>query len=58
MNKINNKDHRIGTYEINKILLPCFNGKIYIQNYGYNGLPYGYQNQLYKGSKYLQKLFS
>ena len=46
MNKINNKDHRIGTYEINKILLPCFNGKIYIQNYGYNGLPYGYQSQL------------
>ena len=29
MNTIQNKDHRIGTYEINKI---CFNDKIYIQN--------------------------
>ena len=46
MNKINSKDHRIGTYEINKILLSCFNGKICIQNYGYNGLAYAYQSQL------------
>ena len=26
------KDHRIGTYEINKISLPCFDDKVYIQN--------------------------
>ena len=31
MNRIQSKDHRIGTYEINKISLPCFDDKIYIQ---------------------------
>ena len=30
MNRIQSKDHIIGTYEINNILLPCFNEKIYI----------------------------
>ena len=30
MNRIQSKDHRIGTYEINKISLSCFDGKIYI----------------------------
>ena len=30
MNRIQNKDHRIGTYEINKISLSCFDDKIYI----------------------------
>ena len=38
MNRIHSKDHRIGTYEINKISLSCFDYKIYIQNSGYNGL--------------------
>ena len=37
MNRIPSKDHNIGTYEINKILLPCFDDKIYIQNNGYDG---------------------
>ena len=32
MNRIQSKDHRIGTYEINKISLSCFDIKIYIQN--------------------------
>ena len=27
MNKIQNKDHRTGTYELNKILLSCFDDK-------------------------------
>ena len=27
---IRSKDHRIGTYEINKISLPCFDEKIHI----------------------------
>ena len=31
-NRIQSKDHRIGTYEINKISLSCFDDKIYIQN--------------------------
>ena len=29
-NRTRSKDHRIGTYEINKISLPCFDDKIYI----------------------------
>ena len=37
MNKIQIKDNRIGTCEINKILLSCFDDKIYIQNNGYDG---------------------
>ena len=32
MNGIQSKDHRIGTYEINKISLSCFDDKIYIQS--------------------------
>ena len=32
------KDHRIGTYESNKIYLFCFDNKIHIPNNGYNGL--------------------
>ena len=44
MNRIQSTEHRIGTYEINKISLSWFDGKIYIQNNGYDGLPFGYQN--------------
>ena len=43
MNRIQSKDHRIETYEINKISLSCFDEKIYIQNSGYDGLAFGYQ---------------
>ena len=42
MNKIQSKDHGIGTYEINKISLSWFDDKIYIQNNGYDGLALGY----------------
>ena len=38
MNRIQSKDHRIETYEINKNFLSCFDDKIYIQNNGYDGL--------------------
>ena len=41
MNRIQSKDHRIRTYEINKISLSCFDDKIYIQNDGYDGLALG-----------------
>ena len=34
MNRIQSKDHKIETYEINKIYLSYFDGKIYIQNNG------------------------
>ena len=42
MNRIQSKDHKLGTYEINKISLSCFDDKIYIQNNGYDGLALGY----------------
>ena len=42
MNRIQSKDHRIRTYDINKISLSCFDDKIYIQNNGYDGLALGH----------------
>ena len=42
VNRIQSKDHRIGTYEINEILFSCFDEKIYNQNNGYDGLALGY----------------
>ena len=44
MNRIQSKDHRIGTYEINKISLYCFDDKIYIQNNEDDGLALSYQS--------------
>ena len=44
MNRTQSKDHRIGIYEINKILLTYFDDEIYIQNNGYDGLALGYQS--------------
>ena len=48
MNRIQSKDHRIGTYEINQISLSCFDDKIYIQNNGYDRLALGCQSYLEK----------
>ena len=42
MNRIQSKDHRIRTYEINKISLSCSDDKIYIQNNGCDGLALGH----------------
>ena len=42
MSRVLSKDHRIGTYEIQKISLSCFDDKIYIQNCGYDRLALGY----------------
>ena len=42
MNRIQSKDHKIRTYEINKISLSCVDDKIYIQNKGCDGLAPGY----------------
>ena len=44
MNRIQSKDHRIGTYKIKKISLSCFDDKIYNQNNAYDGLALGYQS--------------
>ena len=34
MNRFPSKDHKLGTYELNKISWSCFDDKIYIQNNG------------------------
>ena len=39
---IRSKDHRIETYEINKISLSCLDGKIHIQNNWCDPLALGY----------------
>ena len=38
VNRTQRKDHRIGTYQINKISLSCFDDKIYIPNNECDGL--------------------
>ena len=40
MNRIQSKNHKIGTYEINKISLSCFHDKTYTQNKRSDGLAY------------------
>ena len=42
VNRIQSKDHSIGTYKINRTSLSCFDEKIYIQSNGYNGFALGY----------------
>ena len=42
MNRTESKGHTVGTYEIDKISLFCFDDKIFIQNKGYDGLALGY----------------
>ena len=42
MNRIQCKDHKRGTYEINKISFSCFDDKIYIQSNGYDGSALGF----------------
>ena len=41
MNRIQSKNHRIGTYKINKISLSWFNDKIYILDNGIDALAVG-----------------
>ena len=44
MNRIQSKDQRIGTCEINKIYLSCYNDKTYVQNNVCDGLTFGYHS--------------
>ena len=44
MSRIQSKNHRMGTYKINKIYLSCFDDKIYVLKNGYDGLIPGYQS--------------
>ena len=60
VNRIQSKNHRTGTCEINKIWLSCFDDKIYIQNNGYARLALNYPELIKKNSylnNYLKKLF-
>ena len=41
MYMIQNRDHKIWTYEVNKISFYCFDDKIYIQNNGCGGVALG-----------------
>ena len=43
MNRIQSKDYRIETFEINQISLSCFDDKMHILNNAYDGLALGYQ---------------
>ena len=42
MNRLCSKDHRIGSYGINKISLLCVDDKMYIKKNGYDELALGY----------------
>ena len=42
VNRTQSKIHRIGTYEIIKTYLSCFDDKIYIPNNGYDSLVLNY----------------
>ena len=44
MSRIQSKDHKSRTYEINKISLSWLDSKIHIQNNGCDGLALGYYN--------------
>ena len=44
MKKIRSNLHRIGTYDINKISLSCFDDKRYVLSDGINTLPYFHKN--------------
>ena len=46
VNRIQSKNHRIGTYETKKNFLSCFDEKIYIQSNRYDGLAFGYESCL------------
>ena len=42
MNRIQSKNYKIGTFEINKIPLSCFDDKIFIKSSRCDGLTLGY----------------
>ena len=44
MKRIRSKVHRIGTYDVCKISLSCFDDKRYILDYGINSLAYFYKD--------------
>ena len=43
MNRIQSKNHKIGTYKINKVSFSCFDNEIYILDNRYDELALGYR---------------
>ena len=46
MKRIQSKKHKLGTYEINKISLPCFNNKRYVLDHGIRMLAYFHKDSV------------
>ena len=46
MKRIQSKKHKLGTYEIDKIFLSCFEDKRYVLDDGIRTLPYFYKNRV------------
>ena len=44
MKRIQSKKHKLGTYEINKISLSCFDDKRFVLNDGIHTLAYSHKN--------------
>ena len=44
MNTIRSQNHQLGSYEINKVSLSCFDDKRYILNDGISSYAYGHYN--------------
>ena len=44
MNRIQATKHKIGTYEIDKISLPCFDDKIFVLDNGVHALAYSHKD--------------
>ena len=44
MKRIQSKNHKIGTYDVIKISLSCFDGKIYISSDGITTLAHFHKN--------------
>ena len=55
MNRIQGKNHRIGTYEINKTFFSGFDKKIYIPDNGIDAFPLGASSKLLWSDKYTWK---
>ena len=46
MKRIQSKKHKLGTYEIDKISLSCFDDKIYVLDDGIHTLSYFHKNSI------------
>ena len=54
MKRIHSKKHKLGTYGIDKISLPCFDNKRYVLHDEIHMLAYFYKNSVTSGKKILK----